>query len=433
MERDLTKICAYALERLRFYGADDADCIVSRSHVDEMNVDAGEFSLLRSIYNASISMRAIKDQRKGVISINKTDEISIDEAAKQCVANAAAADEDDCLSIAPVLGNADFTFGLEEPDRDRFFDRIREYLDDVHALYPKVLIEQLIADFGVWTACFGNTNGVRFTKRGGYYSLSSMYSAHDGDKATSFNSVGMDFVSLDRKLIELGDQKKMYELCQRELEAAPYNGKFTGIAVFAPSCLDDIVDTAIHSFTGGSAILDGTSPWKDKLGQRVASEKLTFRLIPIDERIVGGERFTSEGYPTENCTVIENGVLRCFTLSEYTARKTGNKRCSTLSGCSEVVAGSRSVDEIIAGIERGLLVCRVSGGEPAGNGDFSAVAKNSFLIENGRVTRPVTETMISGNLADMLMHITDISRETVCDGSGVAPYVAFDGVTVSGS
>ena len=92
---------------------------------------------------------------------------------------------------------------------------------------------------------------------------------------------------------------------------------------------------------------------------------------------------------------------------------------------------NRSI-QLIKNTEKGILVCRVSGGQPAGNGDFSGVAKNSFLIENGKITKPVLETMISGNLADMLNNIVDISKEVAMDGSTVFPWVAFDGVTVSG-
>ena len=94
--------------------------------------------------------------------------------------------------------------------------------------------------------------------------------------------------------------------------------------------------------------------------------------------------------------------------------------------------GDRSLEEIIASIEKGILVGRFSGGQPSTNGDFSGVAKNSFLIENGKITHAVSETMISGNLADMLQNVVAISRERVADGSSVLPYAAFDGITVSG-
>lgn len=78
------------------------------------------------------------------------------------------------------------------------------------------------------------------------------------------------------------------------------------------------------------------------------------------------------------------------------------------------------------------MVGRFSGGAPGISGDFSGVAKNSFLIENGKITDAVSETMISGNLAEMLNSLVDISSDTVADGESVMPYAAFSGVTVSG-
>ena len=69
---------------------------------------------------------------------------------------------------------------------------------------------------------------------------------------------------------------------------------------------------------------------------------------------------------------------------------------------------------------------------PSVNGDFSGVAKNSFLIEHGKVKAPISETMISGNLADMLNNVIAVSADTVCDGVSILPWIAFDGITISG-
>lgn len=429
---ELKEIADYTLSCLKKYGADDAQCKVRFSDVDEINVDAGEFSLMRSTFDSSVTMKVIKDSKKGVIAINKTDKESIDTAARECVANAEVSAVDDCLSIAEKEENEDFSYGVAESDRDKFFEKIREYMVDLKNDYPKVFVEQLIANYSEATSVFANTNGVEFSYRTAYYSMGSMYSAHDGDKTTSFNSTGIDFTDLDKKILDMGTQRMMYELCEKELDAVPFEGKFTGTAVFAPSCLGDVIATAIDNFTGDEAIIDSTSPWRHSLGQKVASNALTVSLIPIDDRVIGGERYTAEGYKTKNCDIIKDGVLENFTLSEYAAKKSGEKRCSTLSGCMEVKAGDTPYADLLKKIDKGILVCRMSGGSPASNGDFSAVAKNSFLIENGKITKPISETMISGNLAEMLQNITDISRETAEDGSCVLPWVAFDGVTVSG-
>ena len=53
-------------------------------------------------------------------------------------------------------------------------------------------------------------------------------------------------------------------------------------------------------------------------------------------------------------------------------------------------------------------------------------------VENGEIKGAVTETMINGNFAEMLNSLRDISKEVVLDGSSVIPYMAFDGIVVSG-
>ena len=122
-----------------------------------------------------------------------------------------------------------------------------------------------------------------------------------------------------------------------------------------------------------------------------------------------------------------------FPLSDYTARKTGLERSrNNAYGHFIVSPGDRPVDAIIAGIDRGILVGRFSGGNPGTSGDFSGVAKNTYLIEGGEVKEALSETMVTGNLADLLMNIRAISSERVRDGSSVLPFMAFDGVIISG-
>ena len=76
---------------------------------------------------------------------------------------------------------------------------------------------------------------------------------------------------------------------------------------------------------------------------------------------------------------------------------------------------------------------RLSGGMPAANGDFSAVAKNSFLIENGEIKYPLRELMINGNLADMMNSIKAISKETRGGYSSKVPFMAFEPMLISGA
>ena len=75
---------------------------------------------------------------------------------------------------------------------------------------------------------------------------------------------------------------------------------------------------------------------------------------------------------------------------------------------------------------------RFSGGKPGPAGDLSGVAKNSFLIENGKVTKPLSEVMIAGNLGDMLRDTTAVSQEQENSGYWLLPWVRVSNVTISG-
>jgi len=78
------------------------------------------------------------------------------------------------------------------------------------------------------------------------------------------------------------------------------------------------------------------------------------------------------------------------------------------------------------------MMNRFSGGAPSASGEMSGVAKNSFLIENGKVTDALKETMVSFNIVDILANITAVSSERCRNGMTVLPWCCFDGVTISG-
>ena len=130
--------------------------------------------------------------------------------------------------------------------------------------------------------------------------------------------------------------------------------------------------------------------------------------------------------------LIDHGSLNSFLIGLYVANKTRNDVTKNEGSGLIITPGDRSIDDIIAGIDRGLIMGSFSGGNPGTNGDFSGVAKNAFLIENGKIKGAVSETMVSGNLGEMLMNIRGISKETLDDGSSITPYIAADGIVISG-
>ena len=245
-------------------------------------------------------------------------------------------------------------------------------------------MEQLIAKYDHDDILLMNTNGVEMRYQNGGYIISTMFSAHEGEKAGSFNGTGYLTDRLDQPLMETGMMRRLLRDAEADLTAAPIPEKFEGTLLVSPAFMGEFLGTALGCYAGDYALISDTSIWKDKLGQRVASSGITLETRPLDERIICGERFDSNGYKSENSVILRDGVLESFCLSEYAARKTGQKRAANQSGAYFLHPGEQSLEEIIAGIKNGILINRFSGGQPGASGDFNGVAKNSFLIKDGK-------------------------------------------------
>ena len=432
MIETLKKTAQAAVAALLQEGADKAQAGVSYTVTHEFNVDGGEFSLFRTLFDKQLAMTAIQGGKKGTVAQNRYDEETIREGAKACLEAAASAQPGENWDFAPVSQNEDFVLGEVKPDTDRLFDRCRELMADIGKKFPKILMEQMIVSHKEIIGVKANSYGVLFSTHQGQYEVDLMFSGHDGDKASSFFGSGVITDSLEKPFMELGSIEKDLSDVEKQIETSSVEGKFEGTMVVMPGCVASLFYSILSDFAGEQGLLSGTSPWKDQLGKSVADERITISLAPLDERIVCGSRITGEGFRAENFDVIQNGRLNAFVLGLYAANKLKLPRGRNDSFNVVVAPGDRSIDEIIASIDKGSLVGRFSGGRPASNGDFSGVAKNSFLIENGKIGPALSETMISGNMADMLLHLRAISSEQVADGMSVLPYMAFDGITISG-
>ncbi len=273
-------------------GVDKARCIVSSKETQEFNVDGGEFSLFRTLFDNAVSIMSIKDNKKGNIAINRFDDESIKEAVKNCINVAESGSPDKAWDLAPKQENRVFKEGCPKPDIDLFFERTRELVDDIKMRHPRILVEQMIVSHVKENGIYLNTNGTEYEIEAGSYNVSIMFSGHEGDKTTSFFGTGFTTDNLDKPFIELGSVEKDLTDVENQLNTVTLSGKFEGVALLTPSCLEEIMYSIIENFAGSNVILDGTSIWKDKIGKKVADEQITISMCPLDERIVCGERFT---------------------------------------------------------------------------------------------------------------------------------------------
>lgn len=169
----------------------------------------------------------------------------------------------------------------------------------------------------------------------------------------------------------------------------------------------------------------GFSLLKDRQGEVIANPLVTLRDDGVCVKSFGSTAFDSEGVATQNKAVIENGVLKTLLYNTKSAAKDGVKstgngfkpsfRSAVGTACTNfyLVPSETSPEQIITGLESGVLLTELAGLHSGANtisGDFSLSA-DGFLIENGRISRPLEQITVAGNFYDMLQKIAAIGSD----------------------
>ncbi len=213
--------------------------------------------------------------------------------------------------------------------------------------------------------------------------------------------------------------------------------------VFSPEIARSLVGH-IFEAASGSAIYHQSSFFIGKLGQQVAAETIT---VIDDGTIAGGfgtSPFDGEGLPTRRTVIVENGVLKHYMLNTYMGRKLG---MASTGNASRGLAGTPGIgshnlflegremtpEELLAAVPSGLYVTELFGqGVNMVTGDYSRGA-SGLWIENGKLTYPVEEITIAGNLKDMLKNISAVANDLVFRGSVASPTLRVDGMMIAGA
>lgn len=206
-----------------------------------------------------------------------------------------------------------------------------------------------------------------------------------------------------------------------------------------------VANSLVGHFAGainGVSIARGTSFLKEKMGQQIFGRGINIIDDPHVRRGMRSKPFDGEGVVNKKWTLIEEGVLQTWLLDSASARQlglqtTGHAARGTGGPPSPSVtnlylaAGSQTVDELLGGIKEGLYVTELIGmGVNGITGDYSRGAAG-FWIENGKITYPVSEITIAGNLKDMFLHLTPANDLKFKYGTN-APTTLVEGMTIAG-
>jgi PmbA protein len=420
------QIAETALERMQAAGFQDSHVSVTVSEQDELNIAHNEPSLLRSTENYNIALVGILDGRKAAATLTDIGDSAIADAAKDLFERVQSAPQDDANAVsADQVGH--FEQGPVAPDLDLLAEKTNELLDYRASSTPKVMIEEGGATHRLSRTHEVTSRGTSLSCTVGCLDLGLMCTATEGDKASSFNYSGGRTNDLSGKhaaeFFALGD---MLADTQNQIDTQSLGEQFTGEVILAPTAVSDLVGWLLHQL-GSQALIADSSVYKDSVGGQIAAASLSLRS---NFDAPGHAPFTADGFKAEPMVLLEQGKLTTLLPDLYGSRKTGLPHTPSTSGWS-IDPGSDSKADLIASVKKGALVSRLSMGAPAANGDFSGVIKNSFIVEDGKVGAALAETMVAGNMAQMLKDISGISSEHIDYGGEDFPWLRIPGMHFS--
>jgi TldD protein len=230
--------------------------------------------------------------------------------------------------------------------------------------------------------------------------------------------------------------------------------------VLGPGWPGILLHEAIGHGLEGDFNRKGTSAFSGRVGERVASELCTI----VDDGTLPGRRgslsIDDEGTPTDKTVLIENGILKGYMQDKLNARlmgvkPTGNGRRESYAHTpmprmtnTYMLPGPHDPEEIIKSVKKGLFARNFAGGQvDITSGKFVFSASEAYLIEDGKITRPVKGATLIGNGPDVLTRVSMVGNDLELD-SGVGtcgkdgqsvpvgvgqPTLKIDGLTVGGT
>ncbi len=430
-------------------GSEQIDVMVSRGRSTSVRVYDGEVEAFTSAQSAGIGIRVISDGRVGFAHAGSLDPEVVAETLDAARSNVPFSEPDEWAGLAEPDG-------VEAVAHDQWDDAVLAMSAEAK-IARAVELERLVLSLddritGVRTAAWGDahgvtayaaSNGIRRVDRGTSASVGVQpLAAQDGETQIGYGghaARGPDGVDDERAAREAAEK------ATRLLGATkPPSGRVT--MLLEPRQAATLLNI-VAAMLDGEAVVKGRSPFADRLGEQIASPVLTLVDDPTREESLAAESWDGEGLACRRTPLIGAGVLSNFLHNSYTARRMGTRSTgSALRGTRGlpgvgaqvlvVEPGTRSFEELVASIDRGLLVNSFAGlhsGVNPTSGDFS-VGADGLLIEGGKIGAPVREVTVASTIQRMLADVVEVGgdAEWLPGGDHMASLVIPD-ISMSGS
>ncbi|MBS7620916.1 TldD/PmbA family protein [Candidatus Bathyarchaeota archaeon] len=424
----LLHFASLAVNTCQKLGTDEAEAFVQNQQIVEVVLERAEIQNERFKTQSGIGIRVIKDKKLGFAFASKLSRESIKNTCKAAISLAkVSVPNPEWVSlpakdkfpktpegifdpeIASISGDEMLNLVIDAYDAAKGYDK-RVDIDD--GKFSAILNEIAIA----------NSHGVeaqeKTTRIEGYLVCVAKERGETSSMAYEYDVSTMLREFSPEKIGKTAAEKALSSLHPKAIES------FTGKVILDSDPASFILFYPVISSVNADNVQRGRSLWAGKVGEKVASPELTVVDDGLMPKGIGSLNFDFEGAPRQKTPIIINGKLVGFIYNSYTANKEGKKSTGnayresynmlpTVATSNFVVkAGKKKLEELIAEVDKGIIVRRFSGNVRPDSGEFSGIAKQASYIEKGQIKHALGETMISGNAFQALKDIIEIGCET---------------------
>lgn len=433
------------VENARAGGADAAEAVIVDSRSLSLAYRNGKREQLNRAEAIDLGLRVFQGQRQAIVSTSDLSPSSLAELVERAISMARVVPEDRyCGLAAPdqlIGGHANGIDIYEEgePAIEALLERAAEAEDAARAIAGITNSEGAESSWGATTKTMVSTNGLarRYSRSWNSLAVSVLAGTGTGmerdyDFTTSVHAGDM------RSPAEVGrsaGQRAVQRLNPRKIDS----GNF-------PIVYDRRVSRSLlghlSSAVNGSAVTRRTSFLKDKLNEKIFLDTITIVDDPLRKRGLRSRPFDAEGISPRLLKIVDAGVLSSWVLDLRSARQLGMATTGHASrGISATPSpsttnlymepGDHPLEDLLADIKQGFYATELIGfGINGITGDYSRGA-SGFWIEDGRISYPISEVTIAGNLLDMFANLSAANDLEFRYGTD-APSLRVGGMTVAG-
>lgn len=426
-------------------GADAADAIYACNASTTVAVRLGALEDVERSEGEEIGLRIFMGQRSASIAASDMNAATLGTLVERCIAMAREAPEDPYAGLAPedrLLRDALPALDLADPNDPEpalLRERALEVEEAARAVSGVTNSEGGGASNGRSQVALATSHGFAGAYAGTSHSTWASVLAGAGANMqrdhASHSVRHLDDLEKPAVIGARAGERAVARLNPAKLESGVLP------IVFDPRIGSSIMGHLIGGMVG-PAITRRSSFLLDSIGQALFDSAITIIDDPLRQRGIRSRPFDGEGLPVARRALIDQGVLTGWLLDSASARQLGLEPTGHASrggsgapgaGVTNVhmEPGSLSPAQLMADIKRGLYVTELIGmGVNGVTGDYSRGAAG-FLIEDGAITRPVSEITIASNLKDMFRALVPADDLVFRYGMNV-PTIRVDGMTVAG-